>query len=161
MTNIPEIVFGLTANFAYKGLDMFLFFQGQENARQSFGSYFPQMRYSLGNFLQWRAEDRWSPEHTTATMPRGATNQTNMSLASTFWMFDAGFLRLKNMEIGYNLPKKMSEKLRVQNLRLYVSGSNLFVIYDHLKDLGFDPETSDYWYYPPQRVYNFGVNITF
>jgi len=165
LTNIPEIVFGLTANFTYKGFDMFLFFQGQENAIQYFGSWFPVLSYSLGNFCEWRANDRWAPDHTTATMPRGASalwnNNSDQNMPSTQWQLDAGFLRLKNVEIGYNLPKKVSERVRVQNLRLYVSGSNLFVIYDHMKDIGFDPETGDFWYYPPMRVYNFGVNLTF
>ena len=166
-TNIPEIVFGLTANFAYKGFDMYLFFQGQENAKQSLGTYFPVMSYSLGNFTEWRAKDRWAPDHTTANMPRGSSgmwnnnHQSNSSTASTQWLFDSGFLRFKNIEVGYNLPTGICNKLRVQNLRIFVSGSNLLIIYDHMKELGFDPETNDFWYYPPQRLFNFGVNLSF
>jgi hypothetical protein len=76
-------------------------------------------------------------------------------------MIDAGFLRLKSMEIGYTIPVKLTERFRVKNLRAYVSGYNLLIIYDHMKDLGFDPETNDFWYYPPQRIYNFGFNLTF
>lgn len=164
-TNIPEIVFGLTANFAYKGFDLSLFFQGQENAQQYFGGWFPVMSHTFGNFLDWRARDSWAVDNMDATMPRGSTalwtTSTNSSYASTHWMKNAGFLRLKNMELGYNLPTALCQSFGAQGLRVSVSGSNLLIIYDHMKDMGFDPETHDFWYYPLQRVLNFGVNLTF
>ncbi len=161
-TNTPEIVYSLNAYFEYKGFDLSLLFQGQENAVQYFDSYFSVMSYSLGNFLEWRANDRWTPTHTDATMPRGSSSMWNNNTeASTQWLVDAGFLRLKNLEFGYNLPRNICEKLWVQNLRLSFSANNLFIIYDHMKDLGFDPETTSYWYYPQQRTYNFGINLTF
>lgn len=161
-TNVPEIVYALNASLQYKGFDLSLLFQGQENAKQYFGGYFPVMSYSLGNFLEWRAHDRWTPEHTQATMPRGSSSMWNNNTeGSTQWLLDAGFLRLKNIEFGYSLPRSVCEKLWVKNLRLSFSANNLFIIYDHMKELGFDPETSDYWYYPQQRTYNFGINVTF
>lgn len=164
-TNVPEIVFGFTANLAYKGFDMVLFFQGQENAQQYFGSWFPVMSHTFGNFLDWRARDSWSVDNTDATMPRGSTalwtTSTDASYASTHWLQNAGFLRLKNVELGYSLPTKFIEKIGAQGLRVSASASNLFMVYDHMKDMGFDPETDDFWYYPLQRVINFGVNLTF
>jgi len=160
-TNVPEITFGFNANFHYKGFDLSVLLQGQENAKSYFGGYFPVMSYSLGNFLSWRAEDRWTPQNTDAAMPRASyelfNNNTNNS---TQWLLNAGFLKVRNVELGYNLPKDLLAKAKVKNVRVSVSGSNLFVIYDHMKDLGFDPETTDYWYYPPQRVINFGINVT-
>ena len=165
-TNIPEIIFGINAFFAYKGFDLSLLFQGQENAKQSFGGgWFPVMSYSFGNFLNWRAEDRWSPANTDASMPRASAalwnNSTDGSYNSTHWLVDAGFLRLKNIEIGYQLPKNICEKLKLRDLRVSLSGYNLFVIYDHMKDLGFDPETNSFWYYQPQRTINFGISLTY
>ena len=76
-TNTPEIVYSFNANFEYKGFDLSLLFQGQENAKQYFGSYFPVMSYSLGNFMEWRAKDRWAPENTKASMPRGSSSMWN------------------------------------------------------------------------------------
>ncbi len=161
-TNTPEIVYSFNANFEYKGFDLSLLFQGQENAKQYFGSYFPVMSYSLGNFMEWRAKDRWAPENTKASMPRGSSSMWNNNTeASTQWLLNAGFLRLKNLEFGYTLPASICEKLWVKNLRVSFSANNLFIIYDHMKELGFDPETTDFWYYPQQRTYNFGVNVTF
>ena len=161
-TNVPEVVYSLNASLEYKGFDLSLLFQGQENAKQFFGSYFPVMSYSLGNFLGWRADDRWTPEHTQATMPRGSSSMWNNNTEkSTQWLLNAGFLRLKNLEFGYTLPKQLLEKMWMKNLRLSFSANNLFIIYDHMKELGFDPETTDFWYYPQQRTFNFGINVTF
>lgn len=158
----PEMTFGFTANVSYKNFDMSILLQGQANVKQYFGGYFPVMSYSLGNFLTWRANDRWTPDNTAATMPRASyelfNNNTNNS---TKWLIDAGFLRFKNIELGYNLPQNTVKKIGIKNLRVSASANNLFIIYDHMKDLGFDPETTDYWYYPPQRVINFGINVTF
>lgn len=160
-TNVPEITFGFIANFKYKTFDLSLLLQGQENAQQYFGGYFPMMSYSLGNFLAWRANDRWSPNHTDASMPRASYETSNNNTStSTQWLFNAGFLRFKNIELGYGLPKSITDKIGIKNLRLSVSATNLLIIYDHMKDLGFDPETTDYWYYPPQRIVNFGISVT-
>ncbi|MDH5827437.1 SusC/RagA family TonB-linked outer membrane protein [Sphingobacterium faecium] len=164
-TNIPEVTFGFNASVAYKGLELSVLFQGQENVKQYFGGWFPVMSHTFGNFLDWRANDSWSPDHVDATMPRGSTalwtTSTNSSYASTHWLKDAGFLRLKNIELGYNLPLNICKSLGLKALRVNVSGSNLFMIYDNMKKMGFDPETQDFWYYPQQRVLNFGMNLTF
>ncbi|OJV98535.1 MAG: hypothetical protein BGO52_12070 [Sphingobacteriales bacterium 44-61] len=161
-TPTPQITFGLNANFQYGNFDFSFLLQGQANAKTYFGDYFPVMSYSLGNFLAWRAADRWTPEHTDATMPRASADVFNNNTAgSTQWLLDASFLKLRNVQIGYNLPQHIAQKMRMQKLRVFVSGSNLLILADHMKDLGFDPETSDYWYYPPQRVINFGATITF
>ena len=164
-TNIPEIVYGFNMSAKYKGFDLALLFQGQENAKQSFGGlWFPVMSYSFGNYLAWRAEDRWSPTNTAGSMPRASyglwNNSTDPSYNSTHWLVKSGFLRLKNVELGYNFPKRICSKMKINDLRLSVSASNPFIVYDHMKDLGFDPETSDFWYYQQQRILNFGINLT-
>jgi TonB-linked SusC/RagA family outer membrane protein len=164
-TNVPEITFGFTANFSYKAFDLSLLLQGQANAQQNFGGgfgYFPIMSYAFGNFLAWRADGRWTPEHTNATMPRGSYELfNNNTINSTQWLVNAGFLKLRNVELGYTLPQSLVNKAGIKKLRVYASGSNLLTLFDKMKQLGFDPETSDYWYYPPQRVFNFGANVTF
>ncbi len=161
-TNVPQMTFGFNANFKYKGFDLAILLQGQADVKQYFGGYFPVMSYSLGNFLNWRATDRWTPANTNAAMPRASYELfNNNTINSTQWLIDAGFLRVKNVSFGYNLPKDMIKNIGMKNLRFSVSASNLFLIYDHMKALGFDPETTDYWYYPPQRVISFGINATF
>lgn len=161
-TNIPQMTFGFNASLRYKGFDLFILLQGQADAKQYFGGYFPVMSYSLGNFLNWRATDRWTPANTNAIMPRASYELfNNNTINSTQWLINSDFLRVKNVALGYNLPKNIVNHIGMQNLRFSISASNLFLIYDHMKALGFDPETTDYWYYPPQRVISFGVNVTF
>ena len=160
-TNVPEMTFGFNANFKYKGFDLAILIQGQADAKQYFGGYFPVMSYSLGNFLNWRATARWTPENTIATMPRASYELfNNNTINSNQWLIDASFLRVKNVSLGYNLPKDITNKIGIKDFRLSVSASNLFLIYDRMKALGFDPETTNYWYYPPQRVISFGINVT-
>ncbi len=163
-TAIPEIVYGLNASFQFKNFDLSVLFQGQANAKVYFETYFQAMSYSLGNFSQWRANDHWSPDNINATMPRASLelwNNNAKNVASTHWLMNSDFLRLKNLELGYTLPSSVSKKIGTQNLRVYASGNNLLILFDRMKEGGFDPETSAYWWYPQQRVFNIGVNLTF
>jgi len=73
---------------------------------------------------------------------------------------DKSYLRLKNAEIGYTIPKKVSKKIGTQNIRLYVNGQNIFV-WDKLPVKNFDPEQSSGTAHPILRVFNFGANIVF
>lgn len=161
-TNTPEIVYSLNTTFNYRNFDLSVLFQGQANANVYLGSYFTVMSYSLGNFSHIRARDYWSPDNTNATMPRPSLELwNNNTQVSTHYLFNSDFLRLKNLEFGYSLPQKLSQKLGINNLRLYVNGNNILLIYDHFRGTGFDPETNRYWFYPQQRTYNFGIDLTF
>jgi TonB-linked SusC/RagA family outer membrane protein len=173
-TATPQIIYAINASARYANFDLSILFQGQEKAIANFyettdnlqdkNFYFPIMNPNgLGNFTQWRADDHWTPDNIDGSQPRvDASNSTNNATnPSTHWVFDAGFLRLKNVELGYTLPAAISQKIKIQNLRLYVNGNNLLLLKDSMKDLGFDPETTDYWYYPNQRTLNIGANITF
>jgi TonB-linked SusC/RagA family outer membrane protein len=161
-TTTPEIVFGLLTSFQYKAFDLNILFQGQANATVFFASHHAAMSSGMGNFTMWRANDRWTPDNPDGTMPRASqevwNNNTN---TSTHWAVDASFLKMKTLELGYNLPASLTQKLRVQKFRIYLSGENLLIMYDHMKELGFDPETSSYWYYPQQRAFNCGLVLTF
>ena len=79
-----------------------------------------------------------------------------------FWYRDASFLRLKNAQIGYTLPKKIISRSGMSSLRLYVSGENLFTLSDFYK--GWDPEMQtggSAWYYPLSKLYVAGVSLKF
>ncbi|WP_346854548.1 TonB-dependent receptor [uncultured Draconibacterium sp.] len=159
---VPEIVYGFDFGLDYKGFDLSVLLQGQENAQVQFQNLFAAMSTSLGNFNAFRAEDRWTPDNIDATMPRASVEVfNNNTLESTQWLFDAGFLRLKNLEVGYNLPPSVCEKLKIDKLRVYVGGYNLGILYDHMSKSGYDPESTSWSYYAPQRTYNLGLNLTF
>ncbi|MDR1813582.1 MAG: TonB-dependent receptor [Tannerella sp.] len=157
LTNFPEIIFGLTASAEWKGFDFSFLLQGQGRAEQPIHFRVDQ----TSNTFTERLKDRWSPSNPNGSYPRAGGNYNNYdSYNSDFWIQNASFLRLKNLEIGYSLPQNLYNRLYIKNLRLYLSGYNLLT-FSHIKLL--DPETSstDGSYYPQLRIFNAGVSITF
>jgi TonB-linked SusC/RagA family outer membrane protein len=158
----PEVIYGLNAGIVYKNFNISILLQGQENANfLNTTDWTISLSKGAGNYYKWRVKDHWTPENTDATMPRSSESRSENTQPSTHWLLDAGFLRLKNVEIGYNLPIHWINQFGLQNCRIYLSGNNLFLIYDHMKEIGYDPEANNPWYYPQQRVYNIGINLTF
>jgi TonB-linked SusC/RagA family outer membrane protein len=165
----PEIIYGFGVSGGYKGFDFSCFFQG--SARSAFwiqpASIAPFLNNSTGTttnlaLMQAIADSHWSEDNRDvyAFWPRLApTNISNNTVTSTWWMRDGSFMRLKTAEIGYTLPAELSKKTYLQNVRLYVSGNNLFQI---RKFKLWDPEQAEKAFnYPLQRVINVGVNIDF
>lgn len=164
---IPRFTGGLSINAGYKQFNLAILFQGATGAMQ----YVFTESGEIGNFLQDFAEKRWTPENPNAEHPRtyNRVDEYWVSQQNTYWLRNADYLRLKNIELGYNFPSGLNERLGIQNLRLYVNAFNLFTI-DKLKVL--DPEGSPReWdpsnnrlsgaYYPQKRVLNAGVSLTF
>ncbi len=165
----PEIQFGIPFGFQYKGFDFSVMLQGAGNtsllmngpAVWAFANY-EQDQYGKVKKMHL---NRWTPETAaTATYPRLSygTNNNNDNENSSLFLYDAKYIRLKNLEIGYSLPKNWIRFAGFQNVRIYGQGMNLLT-FDGLKDVDVDPETkkgNGAWY-PIQRVFNFGVDITF
>ncbi|WP_224994830.1 TonB-dependent receptor [Cesiribacter sp. SM1] len=159
----PEIVYGLDLSFAYKSFDLTTFFQGQSNA-----VYFPGITGLGGqsNAAVVRAENRWTPDNIDGTMPSAGGDFAQFS---EFNLYSAAFVRLKTLELGYNFPKSLASKAKIDNLRLYVSGYNLltFSKLDFMdpegRADGGDPNSTrtDANYYPQIRIFNVGVDVTF
>lgn len=170
MSDIPEITYGFGGSIGWKGIDFSFFFQGIARVTaQEEGSTlnpFTSGYANLDGFHKDVVNNHWSVDNPNpnARYPRlnGVEySNNNNTKRSTFWTRDASFIRLKNVEIGYTFPKRWTEKARIQNLRLYVSGVNLLTWAPdmHL----YDPElgTTDGQKYPPSRVFNVGLNINF
>lgn len=167
---VPEIVYGAGFSVQYKIFDLSAFFQGQ--ARVSFFidpskvSPFIQSpdAYVYGNtqLLQAFADSHWSEDHQDiyALYPRLGTNGneiTNNRQASTWWLRNADFLRLKSAEIGISLPPRMARRWGLRNARLYFNGLNL-ITWSSFKL--WDPELGGNGFaYPIQKVYNVGLNV--
>ena len=157
-TSIPNYVFGLTTDFQYKGFDLNIFFQGQAGVKNYDGNAASLGNTDFTNAAVWRATDRWTEANPNGTMPRSDAFQPGNT---DFFLFDASFVRLKTVELGYNLPQSLLQKTRfVKNLRLYVSGFNVAT---WAKDISWaDPELNGgYFTYPPLRTINFGASIKF
>ena len=159
-SNIPRMTFGLNLDAAYKSFDVSVLFSGQAQVSQ----YILTESGTTGNFYSTWADNRWSPSNPNGSYPRvsessgssinGGNNKNN------FWLQDASFVRLKNVQVGFTLPKDITEKYGIANFRMYLSAFNLFTI-TKFKD--FDPETNSEngQFYPQQKIVNFGFNVQF
>jgi len=156
----PEIVYGFGISAGYKNLDFSFFFQG--SGRSSFYidpnaiSPFVNER----NALDIVADDHWSIDNPNpnAFWPRLSTEEIrNNSQASTWWLRDGSFLRLKSIELGYTLPKSWLQRVNMKEARFYVSANNVLTF---SKFNMWDPEMGGNGLgYPPQRIINLGLNI--
>lgn len=157
-TAIPKYVFGLNSNFSFMNFDLNIFFQGQAGVRNYDDRTAALGETDFTNATVWRATDRWSPSNPNGTKPRSAAYQPGNT---TFFLFDASFVRLKTVELGYNIPQSILERTKaIKSLRVYVNGFNLAT---WAKDITFaDPEfNGGFFNYPPSRVINFGASIKF
>lgn len=151
----PEIVYGINLGGSWKGFDLSILLQGQARATAYIipTTFNRDVEYFNG---RWISEE----ETPNAKYPRAFKKDDPINtLSSDFWLKDAWFLRIKNVELAYNLKPAWIQKFKMQNVRVYLSGSNLFT-FDSIKIL--DPECADTGglYYPQQRTYNVGVTIT-
>jgi TonB-linked SusC/RagA family outer membrane protein len=158
LTAVPQIVYGFNAGLGWKQFDLSLLFAGQAQARQ----YLLPDAGTIGNFPDSWADNRWSPTNTSGTYPRvtDRSSTTYGSYQNTFWLRNTSFFRLKNLQVGYNLPKDVLSKIKLSAVRIYASGFNLLT-FTSLKD--YDPEGNDGngYFYPQQKIYNLGINVTF
>jgi len=159
-SNLPRMVFGLNLDAAYKNFDISVLFAGQAQVSQ----YILTESGTTGNFYSTWADNRWSPSNPNGSYPRVSESSGSSinggNFRNNFWLQDASFVRLKNVQVGFTLPKDITEKYGIANFRMYLSAFNLFTI-TKFKD--FDPETSSEngQFYPQQKIVNFGFNVQF
>lgn len=165
--NDPQIVYGFGLNVQFKGFYVGAFFQGVGRASvnlKSSTSYF--VPFALGrdqSSAREEAKSHWTasdPTNSDVLYPRLHTNEySNNTLNSTWWYRDGSFLRLKNLEFGYKFDQKIAKKLKMQNLNIYIQGSNL-AVWDHIKY--WDPEIGNSGArYPINSTWTFGLDVTF
>lgn len=161
--NYPFITYGFTPTAAWKGFDLSLLFQG--SAMSGFdiqGFQTVPFNNNNSNSAYEYYNHRWTPDNQNAKYPRA--NQSpyaNNTQTSDFWIVNTSLLRLKTAVLGYTLPASLTQRWKMQNVRLYVSGQNVFTV----SKLNFmDPEvgyTDGEVAYPNQKVYVAGLNVTF
>ncbi|PHS51556.1 MAG: SusC/RagA family TonB-linked outer membrane protein [Lutibacter sp.] len=172
---IPDVTFGLTTEFNYKNLDLSIFVAG---------AYGQELYYQIAtdiegfyrpfNLTKRYYDERWTGEGTSNTQPRASWRaKGNNTKPSTRFLEDGSYIRLKNIQLGYNFPEKIYKKLKMDRLRIYTTASNLFTF---TKYPGLDPEFStsdnakgegdlasgiDWGTYPNAVTLTMGVQITF
>lgn len=173
-TAYPEMMYGFTIGAEWKGIDFSMFWQG--GAMSNFQiSPFDMAAFQEGKTFNntwdyfkdsWHKADyadpnsQWTPGYFPAIRDMYTTTINNQ--ASTFWMWNGNYLRLKNIELGYTLPSVVTRKMEIQTLRIYVSGYNLFTA---SAQKYFDPEQHETQYsfasYPQLKSFNLGINLKF
>lgn len=157
----PWFTGGVNFNLQYKNFDCSILFQGATGGLLFIGTE----SGTIGNFLKYSYDHRWTVENPSSTDPR-LVNRGNTYFAggafglNTYWLRKSNYLRLKNIEFGYNLPSKIGQKAGITNLRLYANGINL-ITFDKMKI--YDPESTsgNGQYYPQSRILNVGVRVSF
>ncbi len=158
----PKFTFGLNLNAAYKNFDLSMTFTGAAGVSRLINK--EVTGYFAGDDSHpatvWL--DAWTPENKNATMPRVAYDETsNNYTTSTFWVQNSSYLRMKNLQFGYSLPKNLLKSAGIENVRFYYSVENLFTIHNML--VSVDPEIGDERAssFPLTQTHAFGVNLTF
>lgn len=157
----PTFNFGATLDMRYKGFDLSILFQGATGAAIRIQTE----SGDIGNFLKYSYDNRWSIDNPSGEHPRlasrGDTYYTGGNFGNnTYFLFSKNYIRLKNIELGYNLLPNLLSRIKITNLRIFVNGLNVFTI---TKNKIFDPEATvqSGVYYPQSRVINGGLSLTF
>lgn len=157
----PRSQFGMTIGFDYKNFDLTMLLQGQDGGKFRLDNGFNTG--AGGNGLAYVANNTYDLENRDALLPRirpvGFAAQNN-----DFWYHNARWVRFKSAEFGYNLPRELTNRIGISGLRLYLSGENLFMIYNNLAKFGAgDPEflSGRGGTYPNMRTLGFGLNLSF
>ena len=171
-SRIPKYTYGFSFNAAYKGFDLSLFLQGVAGAKGMLSDFSGWAFFSEGNVQKWQMEEAFDPENPTRypgyprleNLGNSAGHNTQVS---DFWVRSANYLRIKNIQFGYTLPRSLFKDSFISNLRIYVASENPYTF--HSMPSGWDPEIvldADNQYaggsfYPVLRNFTFGVNLKF
>ncbi len=156
----PSIIYGINVNASWKGFDLSMLLQG--SGMSSFNVYGFMTVAHLNNNSNSAYEyynNRWTTNNQNSKYPRAYSAPTNNNgQTSDFWFVNSSYLRLKTASLGYTIPTHISSKVSMKNVRIYVTGQNIFT----LGKLKFtDPETTGEQGYPIQKTFLAGFNITF
>ena len=158
----PKMLYSFNLNFGYKNFDLSMFFQGI-SGRKIWTNFFGEDPFSQGSSPSKKFLDAWTPDNRDTNVPAlyawGYAPMCNTR--STYNLKDASYLRLKNLQFGYNVPKQIINKVGIDFLRIYFSGENLFTFTSYTD---YDPEREgDGWHvqYPQAKTYSLGVNLKF
>jgi len=161
-STIPRFTYGFTFNSTYRGFDFSFFLQGVGKAD---GLLRGQgiMPFVMGGTVQEQHKARWTVDNPdpNAPFPRFAFNEMNNEETSSFWMKNAAYLRLKNIQLGYSLPENITGRAGVRQLRFYVSAQNLFTIDDFWGGYDVEAPVGNGGYYPQVKTFILGLDVKF
>ena len=159
--NNNPVNLGLNLGASWKGFSLDATFSGRLFQK----SYMNSLAGGVEWNRMWKNwyTDGWTPENTNASLPKryssndGAKGVTNDG--STFWLKDSGFLRLRLLNVGYNIPADYLKKTGIAGIKIYFSGTNLFM-FSKFNKLYYDSELGDPFLYPAMKNFNIGINVS-
>lgn len=161
---IPKFTYGINAGLTWKNFDLNLQFAGIAGVHGYFQNAWTEPLGISGGTITERWRDAWTPENPSDELPKIKVNDTWNRQQSSFWACNMSWFKLKNIQLGYTLPKTLSQKMFLQKCYVYVNATDLFTLVSD-KYEGFDPErdtfADGYGHYPIPRVFTFGLNLTF
>jgi TonB-linked SusC/RagA family outer membrane protein len=166
--NMPEYTFGLDISASWKGFDFVAFLQGAANFNVGYGGQYASPFFNGESTLaafadRWHHEDIYDPTSPwvagkyPSTYSNGNPNNTRFS---TFWLQDCSYLRLKELQLGYTIPEKITQRAGISSLRVFVTGYNLFT-WTGTEFLDPESLSNNGRYYPQQKSLAFGLNLSF
>lgn len=165
----PTYTYGAKINASYRAFDFSLTIDGAGGMLRYLNDMAGRAFANKSNVQEWMWENRWTKENPDpdARYPRfylhGGGNNIPYSYLSTYWAWDASYLKIRSVQIGYNIPDKIVQRMKLQRMRFYISGRNLFS-FDNFFE-GWDPElnvqTGEGVHYPMSRTYILGLNVNF
>lgn len=169
-STIPRYTYGANLDMGWKGFRLSAFVQGVGKVDGYLNSHYVIPAVNSSAIKPWQL-DYWTPDNTGASLPRVSITSTNNTQNSTLWMRSAAYLRLKNIQFGYDIPKQVLRKVGLKNAFIYVNGQNVFTKTKFYE--GYDPEINYDGgaadgvslgggnYYPQVKVFTFGIDIKF
>lgn len=164
-SRIPQYTYGFNLNAGYKNFDLSVLLQGVSDATGLLDNHAGQALYNSGNIQRWQYDGRWTAENPDRNAPYPRMEQipstgASNTLSSDFWTLDASYLRIRNIQLGYTVPKSITNRLKIDGIRIHANAENLFTGHNYRQ--GWDPEiNSSGSYYPILRNFSFGVNLNF
>jgi TonB-linked SusC/RagA family outer membrane protein len=174
----PRYTFGFTYNVSFKAFDFTMFWQGVGKRSQYLRGDIVEAFHNNEDHAMVQHLDRWTPTNPDASYPRltiGTANANNFAY-SNYWMFDTKYLRLKNLQLGYTLPKSVTGAVKLQGARVYFTSQNLLTFTPRrFREIGVDPEFTQFddkldmtnynaiagRNYPNAATFAFGLDIKF
>ncbi len=158
----PSLNYGINLAARYKNFDISVFFQGIGRRNVYLSDYAAWPLYNGSNIREWQARDFWTPERMNASMPRFTQAATHSNFStSDFWVYDASYLRLRNLQLGYTLSATSVKRLPVDHFRLFLLAENLATFFNKMPQ-GVDPNVPNgSGYFPISRLLAVGMNVKF
>lgn len=169
-STMPRYTYGFNLDLGYKGLRFSAFLQGVAKANGYLDSHYVIPAVNSSAIKPWQL-DYWSEDNRGASLPRVSVTSTNNTQNSDFWMRSASYLRLKNVQLGYEIPKSWLANSKIGGIFIYANGQNLFTKTNFYE--GYDPEINynsgaqdgvtlgSGNFYPQVKVYTFGLDFKF